>query len=131
MRRAEPILSCDATDSGTPASISKRDVPSISNNNTPGAGYYIVRQSHAHAWDEVATPQGWKTYDPTSAHEVGANTNSAGMWTKVKHLFDFLDYTWANSVIAYDNENRENVVNTIETKMTNTTYQAADAVKSV
>jgi transglutaminase-like putative cysteine protease len=32
--------------------------------------YYTVRQSHAHAWVEVRTPTGWKTYDPTSSREA-------------------------------------------------------------
>src|SRR4029077_408538 len=39
-------------------------------NSTPGANYYIVRQSHAHAWVEVQTPTGWETFDPTSSREA-------------------------------------------------------------
>ena len=37
-------------------------------------GYYLVQQSHAHAWVEVLTTDGksyqWKTFDPTSGNGV-------------------------------------------------------------
>jgi hypothetical protein len=88
-------------------------------------GYYMVRQSHAHAWVEVKTPTGWKTYDPTSGNEVG-HTRVTFM-QRMKHLFNYLEFSYGNSVIAYDNQNQENLVNAVETKMTNTIYQGAGA----
>jgi hypothetical protein len=87
------------------------------------SGYYMVRQSHAHAWVEVKTTTGWRTYDPTSGNEVGRTHVSA--WQKLTHLFNFLEYTYANSVIAYDNQNQENLVNAMETRMTNTIYRGS------
>jgi len=90
-------------------------------NDTPGANYYIVRQAHAHAWVEVRTPDGWRTYDPTSGNEVGRT--QVNMWQRVKHLFDYMEFTYANSVIAFDNTNQENLVNSVETRMTNTMYR--------
>ena len=72
--------------------------------------YYVVRQSHAHAWVEVQTAHGWKTFDPTSGR--GADTvRQASAFDKVKHFLDFLEYTWANSVVAYNRDSRQNLVN--------------------
>lgn len=90
-------------------------------NNTPGADYYIVRQSHAHAWCEVLMPdRTWHIYDPTSARDAGAS-QSQSLWTKAKHLFDFMEYTWANNVVAYDRESRENLMQNVETKLIEST----------
>jgi protein-glutamine gamma-glutamyltransferase len=90
-------------------------------NDTPGAGYYIVRQAHAHAWVEVRTPEGWKTYDPTSGNDAGRAEIS--LWQRVKHLFNYMEFTYANSVIAFDNTNQENLINSVETRMTNSMYR--------
>ena len=87
-------------------------------NNTPGADYYIVGQSHAHAWVEVRTPDGWETYDPTSSHEADT-VQQASMWEDVKHLMDYLEYTWANNVVAYDRDDQGNLLKDAEAKLTN------------
>jgi transglutaminase-like putative cysteine protease len=87
------------------------------------SGYYMVRQSHAHAWVEVKTQGGWKTYDPTSGNEVGRTRVT--FWQRMKHLFNYMEFSYGNSVIAYDNQNQENLVNAMETKMTNTIYRGA------
>ena len=87
-------------------------------NSTPGANYYIVRQSHAHAWVEVRTPDGWETFDPTSSREA-ETVQVAGMWQKVKHLMDYLEYTWANNVVAYDRDDQGNLIKNTEAKLTN------------
>ena len=71
-------------------------------------GYYIVRQSHAHSWVEVLTADGWRTYDPTSSRED--NRAEAGVWQSIKHFFDFIEFKYANSVIAYDNDHRDNLI---------------------
>ena len=86
-------------------------------------GYYLVRQSHAHAWVEVRTATGWKTFDPTSGNDVGRTQMT--MWRRVKHLLNYLEFTYANNVIAYDNANQESLMASMETGMTNTVYQGA------
>jgi hypothetical protein len=101
-------------------------------NATPGAGYYIVRQSHAHAWVEVLVKDGekgvrWKTYDPTSGRDDNRASKQAGLWTTVKHFLDFIEYTYATNVIAYDNENRENIMQAVESKMTAQVYRGLNA----
>lgn len=98
-------------------------------NDTPGASYFIVRQSHAHAWVEVRTPDGWRTYDPTSGNEVGVNRIT--FWQRVKHVFDYMEFTYANSVIAFDNTNQENLINSVETRMTNTMYRGVGWMASL
>jgi len=81
--------------------------------------YYIVRQSHAHAWVEVKTPEGWRRFDPTSGNEVTAPTERS-TWGAIKHFFAFLDYKWATSVVAYDADRRDSLVSNIDRKLINT-----------
>jgi transglutaminase-like putative cysteine protease len=69
---------------------------------------YIVLQSDAHAWVEVRTASGWKVYDPTSSRESNAGTGN-GLKARLGHLIDFLEYTYANAIIAYDLSSQENV----------------------
>jgi transglutaminase-like putative cysteine protease len=83
-------------------------------NATPGAGYFIVRQSHAHAWVEVLTPEGWKTFDPTSGNDLDSSTRTAAGWQRVRHFLDFLEYTWANNVIAYDVQSQSSLFEQID-----------------
>lgn len=88
--------------------------------NTMG-GYYRVKQSDAHAWVEVLTTDGWKSFDPTSGRGgEDAAARGASLWRRVGNFFDYLEFTWANSVIAYDNDNRKNLIENLETKLTNT-----------
>jgi hypothetical protein len=94
-----------------------------------GTGFYNVRQSHAHAWVEVLTVDGWETFDPTSGHE--APTNQAGFLDKTRQLFDFLQYTWQNAVIAYDADNRENLIQNIDNRLANTTISSTAAVSDL
>jgi transglutaminase-like putative cysteine protease len=82
------------------------------------AGYYILRQSQAHAWVEVLTEKGWMSFDPTSSRADNAALRRNNLLARTKHLLDFLQYKWANSVVAYDSNNRENLLNGIEAKLT-------------
>lgn len=60
-------------------------------------GWYLVRQSDAHAWVEVyVTKRSWKIYDPSPAREAEQQP------TRVGELIDFLATTWFTSVIEYD-----------------------------
>lgn len=75
--------------------------------------YYVVRQSHAHAWVEVKTLNGWKTFDPTSGNDIDGPAKQS-MLQSVKHFFDWLEYKWAANVVAYDSVRRDNLVNKLE-----------------
>ncbi len=92
--------------------------------------FYTIRQSQAHAWVEVRTIDGWKSFDPTSGNVVDAQT--ASILTQGKRLFDFLEYTWQNSVIAYSAESRDSLVSSAETRLAQTASpgsQTANAVR--
>ena len=78
---------------------------------------YQVNQSQAHAWVEVLTPQGWRTYDPTTDTE--APERPANAWQKAKNLYDYLDYQWATSVVAYDNARRDHLLEALDNMFVN------------
>lgn len=82
-------------------------------------GYYIVRQSDAHAWVEVLTSDGWVTFDPTSGR-MANDSARAGWWQAIRHFVDYLDYKWGELVIAYDNTARDNLVRDLDATLTNT-----------
>jgi transglutaminase-like putative cysteine protease len=93
-------------------------------NATPGADYFIVRQSHAHVWVEVFTKNGWKTFDPTSDRDSIEQARKAGFWQTVKHFFNFLEFGYGKSVIAYTNDDRTNLVQRAETAMIRATVHS-------
>jgi transglutaminase-like putative cysteine protease len=80
--------------------------------------YYVVRQSHAHAWVEVKTPAGWQTFDPTSGNDIDGPGRSSA-WTQVKHFFNWLEFKWAEKVVAYDGERRENLISNLDRSVVN------------
>jgi hypothetical protein len=92
----------------------------------PYGRYYTIRQSQAHAWVEVRTPDGWTTYDPTSGRD--ATASEASLWQRTKSLFDFMEYTWQRAVIAYSSESRDNLINNVDARLTQSTYRSANAV---
>lgn len=100
---------------------------------TLGDGYYIIRQSQAHAWVEVRTAAGWQTYDPTNGHEAGEHSRGrmAQWWQSFRHFFDFLEYTYAEKVVAYDNDNRENLIQTVEGGMTRTAIGSGNRMRNL
>jgi len=68
----------------------------------PIGGYYIVRQSDAHAWVEAyLAPDGWRTFDPSSARDVAAGgPGFVQRWWG--NLYDALDSAWIKHVVSYD-----------------------------
>ncbi len=85
--------------------------------------YYTIRQSHAHAWVEVRTARGWQTYDPTSGRESGPD--QASVWQRTKSLFDFMEYTWQRAVISYSSDSRDNLIQNVDARLTNSTIRSA------
>ena len=80
--------------------------------------YYIIRQSHAHAWVEVLTTEGWKRFDPTSSTEYFSQRRSSAWFRSLTDFFDFLQYKWATSIVTYDNDNRLSVLHNVESTFT-------------
>jgi transglutaminase-like putative cysteine protease len=85
-------------------------------------GYYIVRQSHAHAWAEVHVGDGgWRTYDPTPPSEVDAEHRIARSWfSALREFYDYLEFQWIRTVVAYDPKTREQLLTDI-----NRSFQSA------
>jgi transglutaminase-like putative cysteine protease len=92
--------------------------------------YYDVHQSDAHTWVEVLTADGWETYDPTSGNDFDAAAGKTA-WQKAKHFFDYLEYSWQNSVISYDAENRDNLINSVDNKLNQTVVRGAGRFSGV
>lgn len=77
---------------------------------------YAVHNSDAHAWVEVRTANGWKTFDPTGSLDVDQR-GGVGLVGRARHFMEYIEYTYANAVIAYDNQNRQSVIASIETAL--------------
>jgi transglutaminase-like putative cysteine protease len=93
--------------------------------------YYIVRQSQAHAWVEVLGPDGiWHTFDPTSANDAGVMRKST-LLTRAEHLLDYLEYTWASNVVAYDSTARTNLLTVASNRLDAARGQSADLLATL
>ncbi|XAL98763.1 DUF3488 and transglutaminase-like domain-containing protein [Phycisphaeraceae bacterium D3-23] len=79
-------------------------------------GYYVVRQSHAHAWTEVdlGPGAGWHTLDATPPAEVDRqHQTSTGMFAGIRELYDHFEFRWINTVITYDQFSQEKMLGAI------------------
>lgn len=94
------------------------------------SGQYIVRQSHAHTWVEILTPRGWVSFDPTSGREARV-TRTGGVWRSIKHFIDYLEYSWAENVVAYESRDRAQLLSKMDARMTNALYNATDFFTSL
>jgi len=88
---------------------------------------YVVRQANAHTWVEVLTPRGWVAFDPTSGREDSRH-RSASLWQSIKQFFDFVEYKWAEHVVAYDVKDRENMLQSLDTTITRTAVTTAGEI---
>lgn len=75
-------------------------------------GYFIVRQSHAHAWVEVMTPDGWMTFDPTTSN--GSSANNKSIVQTARHVVDYLQHLWSSYVVAYDASSQTSMLEKVE-----------------
>jgi transglutaminase-like putative cysteine protease len=92
---------------------------------------FQVRQSHAHAWVEVlTTAHGWVTFDPTSGREYPPN-ESRSSWQVIKHVFEWMEFKWGTSVVAYDGNRRENLIQRLDNSLVNTAFRGQDKATRV
>ena len=94
------------------------------------AGYYIIRQSHAHAWVEVLTPEGWQTFDPTAA-DWDATHKAKSIWNKAGDILDFLQYKWATSIVTYSNETRLNIIQNIDRVINGSFFSMTSLINAI
>lgn len=67
----------------------------------PFEGYYIVRDSNAHAWVEAWVPgEGWRIFDPTppAGRPVG---EEIGMSLLMRQAWDFVVFRWDRYVLTF------------------------------
>lgn len=76
------------------------------------AGHYIVRESDAHAWVELATRPGrWEAFDPTPPASLQhAQRASTGVLAWLREIYDALEFSWVQNVIAFDSAKRSELV---------------------
>jgi protein-glutamine gamma-glutamyltransferase len=87
---------------------------------------FQVRQSHAHAWVEVLSPtKGWLTFDPTSGREFPPNEERSFV-QRLKHVFDWMEFKWANSVVAYDGNHRDNLIQRLDSSLVRSAYRGQE-----
>jgi hypothetical protein len=68
-------------------------------------GYYVVRQSDAHAWVEVnlGPGKGWRSIDATPASEIDREIQQHRNWrTILREAYEHIEFGWIRSVVAYD-----------------------------
>lgn len=73
-------------------------------------GYYVVRQSDAHAWVEVnhGPEEGWKYYDATPAEEQDRRAQLQRGWkTVLREAYEHIEFGWIRSIVAYDGGTRQ------------------------
>jgi protein-glutamine gamma-glutamyltransferase len=83
----------------------------VGGEHNPLSGSYLIRASDAHAWVEVQTSPGrWETFDPTPPAELQHNRRaSSGIFSKIRQLWEALELTWGNNVIAFEQSSRSTV----------------------
>ena len=96
----------------------------------PMTDQYVVRQSQAHTWVEVLTPRGWRSFDPTTDRMAGDPVRPPGLALKAAHLFQYIELAYTVHVIAYDNGDREKVVDAIRAKAVEFSLAGTNALQS-
>lgn len=67
----------------------------------PFEGYYIVRQSNAHAWVEAYLPdEGWRVFDPTPP-DGRPVIESSGVRLLFEQAWDFVIFRWDRYVLTF------------------------------
>jgi transglutaminase-like putative cysteine protease len=89
--------------------------------------YYLVRQSDAHAWCEAFSGTSWQSFDPTSEN-LAPEMSGSGKLAQVSKFFDFLEFKWATSIIAYDADRRQNLVGRLNFAISRTAVSSSQNI---
>ncbi len=80
----------------------------------PTGGYYLVRQSSAHAWVEAYIEgRGWIRYDPTPPSNSPAAPGAPGHAGRLALLLDAARHQWDTVVMGYDLDRQMNLVRSL------------------
>lgn len=75
-------------------------------------GYYLVRESDAHAWAEVYIPgEDWVMFDPSPSLLEDDDENAWLAW--IKSALQLAQYEWITRVVAFDREQRRRLFDDI------------------
>lgn len=67
----------------------------------PFEGYFIVRESNAHAWVEAWIPgEGWQVFDPTPPAGRPAG-HEEGVWLLTQQAWDYVLFRWDRYILTY------------------------------
>jgi len=96
--------------------------------NTVG-GYYVVRESDAHAWCEMEVAPGvWQRFDPTPAPALRSEHPTQRTWllSWLRDCYVHLEYTWISQVLAYDNTTRNAMLDQVRANVQAATQDDAN-----
>jgi len=95
--------------------------------------YYVVRQSHAHAWTEIMCGNlGWIAFDATPPAAVAEEHRGAQGWfTIFREAYEHLEFKWVSSVVAYDGESRNQLVQDVNSQIRNIAGDRDSSVQKV
>jgi len=86
-------------------------------------GYYVVRQSDAHAWTEInfGPGFGWRSYDATPSDEIDRQARTDRNWmTVVREAYEYIEFGWIRSIVAYDFVTRKALLTSLNDKIKET-----------
>lgn len=95
-------------------------------------GYYMVRQSDAHAWTEVfCGPEGWVAFDSTPPADVAEEHMVArGKLGILSEFFEHIEFAWISKVVSYDSTKRNQILATAMSSVRNITTKENSWVTS-
>lgn len=99
----------------------------------PVAGEFVVRRRHAHAWNEVylGPEAGWRTVDATPARRIAAiHEPAAPWWQPLRDVYEYLEFRWVRSVVAYDRKTRDALVASAVRNVEQRTFEESSLVMS-
>jgi protein-glutamine gamma-glutamyltransferase len=88
--------------------------------------YFLVKQSDAHAWCEVFTGSRWETFDPTAPGGDGGPVKLSKL-AEVAQFLDYMEFKWATSVVAYDQTQRQNLMENLNTAIDRTAVRSSQS----
>lgn len=95
-------------------------------------GYYVVRQSNAHAWTEIdAGPGiGWVTFDATPSDQVQAEHEvPQGLLASIREVYEHIEFAWIKSIVAFDSRTQKKVLDTAAASVGEARRKATNTLK--